>query len=331
MNSKDAINRIMKILNLVPAKFYEAKTEQGVQIKMEGELELGAPIYVATEEGMIPAPDGTHKLDDGAEIEVVDGKVDKIKMGDMTNDAKIEEKKEKVDTKDESMSEVELEFGDVKLKDGGIIRIGGDEPSVGLYVKKVDYDGTLSAVADGEYETEGGKIISIVGGSIQGYQSKSDVNPKTTQDFTEAKTAEGAIVESPTFDVGENIDVVKDGEKSPAPDGEHQVELKDSEGNEVKIRVQVKDGKIVQRENVEEQDMSVDKIAELFSNALKNLENKIDSINEKYSGLESRFKKFSKEPAGEKVYTQKTINTDEEYSNTRLDNFKRMQNFLKNQ
>jgi hypothetical protein len=330
MNSKEAINRIMKILNLAPEKFYEAKTEQGVQIKMEGELELGAPIYVATEEGMIPAPDGTHKLDDGAEIEVVDGKVDKIKMGDMTKDEEIEEEKEEVDTKDESMSEVELEFGDVKLKDGGIIRIGGDEPSVGLLVKKVDYDGTLSAVADGEYETDGGKIISIVGGSIQGYQSKSDVNPKTTQEFTEAKTADGAIVESPTFDVGEKIDVVKDGEKSPAPNGEHQVVLKDSEGKEVKIRVQVADGKITQRENVEEEKMSEEKIAELFSKALKNLEDKINAINEKYSGLETKFNKFSKEPAGEKVYTQKTINTEEGNSNSRLDNFKRMQEFLKN-
>jgi hypothetical protein len=330
MNSKDAINRIMRILNLTPEKFYEAKTEQGVQIKMEGELEIGSPIYVATEEGMIPAPDGTHKLDDGAEIEVVDGKVDKIQMGDMTKDAKIEEEKEKEDTKDESMSEVELEFGDVKLKGGGILRIGGDEPSVGLRVNKVGYDGTLSAIADGEYETEGGKIISIVGGSIQGYQPKSDVNPETSQDFTEAETADGAIVESPTFDVGEKIDVVKDGEKSPAPDGEHQVKLKDSEGNEVKIRVQVKDGKIVQRENVEQESMSAEKIAELFASALKSLESKIDTINEKYSGLESRFNKFSKEPAGQKVYTQKTINTEEGTSNVRLENFKRMKEFLRN-
>ena len=68
----------------------------------------------------------------------------------------------------------------------------------------------------------------------------------------------------------------------------------------------------------------------LFSKALKNLENKIDAINEKYSGLETKFNKFSKEPAGEKVYTQKTINTEEGNSNTRLDNFKRMQEFLKN-
>ena len=199
MNSKEAINKIMRILNLTPETFYEAKTEQGVQLKMEGELEMGSPIYVATAEGMIPAPDGTHKLDDGTEIEVEDGKITKIEMGDMTSNAKIEEEKEMEDTKDETMSEVELEFGDVKLKDGGILRIGGDEPSVGLRVMKVGYDGSLSAVSDGEYETASGKIINISGGSIQGYQSKEDVNPETKQDFTKAKTAEGAIVESPTF------------------------------------------------------------------------------------------------------------------------------------
>ena len=70
MNSKQALDRIMKILNLTTQKFYEAKTDQGIAVKIDGELEVGAPIYVATEEGMIPAPAGVHKLDDGSEIEV---------------------------------------------------------------------------------------------------------------------------------------------------------------------------------------------------------------------------------------------------------------------
>ena len=95
MNSKQALDKIMKILNLTPQKFYDAKTEQGIAVKIDGDLELGAPIYVATEEGMIPAPAGVHKLDDGSEIEVDDdGKVSKIKMG-ATPDAKMEDKKEK--------------------------------------------------------------------------------------------------------------------------------------------------------------------------------------------------------------------------------------------
>jgi vacuolar-type H+-ATPase subunit I/STV1 len=64
---------------------------------------------------------------------------------------------------------------------------------------------------------------------------------------------DGTILESNTFDVGETIDVVsEDGTKSPAPTGEHEIALKDSEGKEVVIRVLVADGKITERENVEE-------------------------------------------------------------------------------
>jgi hypothetical protein len=70
--------------------------------------------------------------------------------------------------------------------------------------------------------------------------------------MTYAKLKDGTIVESPTFDVGEVLDVVsEDGTKTPAPDGEHELSLKDESGNENLIKVIVKDGKIVERENVE--------------------------------------------------------------------------------
>jgi len=71
--------------------------------------------------------------------------------------------------------------------------------------------------------------------------------------FTDAKTADGTILQSPTFDLGEKVEVVsEDGTKTPAPDGEHEIALKDSEGNEVVIRIETKDGVITERENVEE-------------------------------------------------------------------------------
>jgi hypothetical protein len=69
--------------------------------------------------------------------------------------------------------------------------------------------------------------------------------------FTYAKLADGTIVESPTFDVGEAVDVVTEDGKTPAPDGEHELALRDSEGNEVLIKVETKDGIITERENVE--------------------------------------------------------------------------------
>jgi hypothetical protein len=83
--------------------------------------------------------------------------------------------------------------------------------------------------------------------------------------FTDAQTKDGTILQSPTFDVGEGVEVVaEDGAKTPAPDGEHEIALKDSEGNEVIIKIITKDGKIVERENVELVDEEVvDKEAEI--------------------------------------------------------------------
>ena len=69
--------------------------------------------------------------------------------------------------------------------------------------------------------------------------------------FTYAKLADGTIVESPTFDVGESLDVVTEDGKTPAPDGEHELSLRDEAGNENLIKVTTKDGKIVERANIE--------------------------------------------------------------------------------
>jgi hypothetical protein len=75
---------------------------------------------------------------------------------------------------------------------------------------------------------------------------------KQSVNFTYAKLADGTIVESPTFDVGEALDVVsEDGTKTPAPNGEHELALKDSEGKDVLIKVKTEEGKIVERANIE--------------------------------------------------------------------------------
>ena len=71
-------------------------------------------------------------------------------------------------------------------------------------------------------------------------------------ELTYAKLKDGTIVESPTFDVGEPLEVVsEDGTKSPAPDGEHELMLRDEEGNENLIKVFTEGGVIKERENVE--------------------------------------------------------------------------------
>ena len=90
---------------------------------------------------------------------------------------------------------------------------------------------------------------------ILGLLSKEEV------EMTYAKLADGTIVESATFDVGEDLFVVsEDGTKSPAPNGFHDLMLKDTEGNETLLKVKSEDGKIVERENVEMADVDADMV-----------------------------------------------------------------------
>jgi chaperonin cofactor prefoldin len=69
--------------------------------------------------------------------------------------------------------------------------------------------------------------------------------------MTYAKLADGTVVESPTFDLGEPVEVVTEDGKVPAPDGEHELALKDSEGNDILIKIETEGGIITERENVE--------------------------------------------------------------------------------
>ena len=74
-----------------------------------------------------------------------------------------------------------------------------------------------------------------------------------------AKLADGTLLESPTFDVGESVEVVsEDGTKSPAPDGEHELELTGEEGETVRFKIITEGGVITERENVELQAETID-------------------------------------------------------------------------
>lgn len=73
-----------------------------------------------------------------------------------------------------------------------------------------------------------------------------------------ARLADGTILESESFDVGEKVEVVsEDGTKSPAPDGEHELELRDESGNKETFKIITKDGLITERENVELEEETV--------------------------------------------------------------------------
>jgi hypothetical protein len=89
-----------------------------------------------------------------------------------------------------------------------------------------------------------GKIVALL-------SVKADKEVK----FAFAKLSDGTILESPTFDVGEMVEVVsEDGTKTPAPDGEHELELTGAEGETVRFKIITEGGVITERENVELED-----------------------------------------------------------------------------
>ena len=135
---------------------------------------------------------------------------------------------------------------------------------------------------------------------------------------------DGTILESNTFDVGETIDVVsEDGTKSPAPTGEHEIALKDSEGKEVVIRVLVADGKITERQNVEEvspeapeesqveieREMEMEVVEEV---PMDEKDMKIKDLEAKIMEMESMINEFKVKKEMEMAAVEVTVDEDED-------------------
>lgn len=135
---------------------------------------------------------------------------------------------------------------------------------------------------------------------------------------------DGTILESNTFDVGETIDVVsEDGTKSPAPTGEHEIALKDSEGKEVVIRVLVADGKITERQNVEEvspeapEESQVEIEREMEMGVVEEVpmdekDQKIKDLEAKIMEMESMINEFKAKKEMEMAAVEVTVDEDEE-------------------
>ena len=207
-----------------------------------------------------------------------------------------------------------------------------------LYVVK---ESTLVPAPEGSHTTRDGMVVSvdsestIIAIASEDKSTDAEVEQEASKDmnYTEARDSQGQLLESSTFDVGEDVFLVKDdGSKEPAPNGEHQVVLKDTSGNENKIRIQVLDGKIIQRENVEgmmkPQMMNADfsKDIEDIKLSLNNLLDLVGSMNGKFktefNSLKTDFESFKKLPERKSVEEVKTYT--ESFADYRL-------NIIKNQ
>lgn len=214
-------------------------------------------------------------------------------------------------------------FNSYKLKDSEQELVLENDLAVDEPIYIITKNGQLPAI-DGEYELEDTTKIKIEDGKVR--EIKYDMEKKS-QSFVEAKLVDGTVVKSNTFDVGEDVFVVSpDGAESPAPDGEHELFLKDSEGNEVKIRIITKDGKIVERMNVENESEEMGMVPELsegndiiedefkkkIMEKMESLLEKVDKISSDYEDMKSKVAKFSKEPAGQPVRQSKNVTAEYE-------------------
>lgn len=216
-----------------------------------------------------------------------------------------------------------------------------------LYVVK---ESTLVPAPEGQHETREGLVVSVdTESTIIAIATKepetTDVNAGEEVDveddsvietkMTIAEDEQGQKLESPTFDVGEEVFLIKeDGEKVPCPSGEHQIELEDENGEDVKIRIQVEDGKITQRENVEEmtkpemmnEDFSrdINDIKESLSKLMEVIDNMNGKFKTELGSLKSDFETFKNSPERKSVEEVKTY-TDS-FADYKLELIKSMRN-----
>jgi hypothetical protein len=208
-------------------------------------------------------------------------------------------------------------FNSYKIKENGNEIITEGDLSVGEPIYIINKDGQIPA-PDGEFELDDTTKITIKDGLVQKINYD---NMEQKQNFVEAMLKDGTVVKSPTFDVGEEVKIVSpDGAEQPAPDGEHELKLKDTEGEEVLIKIITKDGKITERENVELPDSEENEVEEemgmttpALSQGNDNMEgfkkeimavlgeikDKIDSVVADQEEMKKKVSKFAKEPAGE--------------------------------
>jgi len=180
MNSKDAIERIKKLL-FGQESFGTHKTKEGVEMTVEGDVELGKEIYIITPDGNIPAAEGDYEMEDGMKVKVVEGLIDAIDY-----EGGYEDKEEKMETDIEVTEEEETTMVSAELIDGTLVETDTEELKVGDALFVVTEEGRTEA-PDGDHETTDGKIVSVVDGVVTEIKDKvEEVEEELTTEETES-------------------------------------------------------------------------------------------------------------------------------------------------
>jgi len=165
MNSKQAIEKIKQLLFGEAETFGYMKTKEGVELRVEGDVELEKAIYIISPDGNIPAEEGEYEMEDGMKIKVKEGLIDKI---DYAGGEHKDEEEMEVEVE---VSEEETKMVSAELIDGTIVETDTEELKVGdsLFVKTEE---DRIVAPDGDHETSDGKIISVVDGIITEIKEK---------------------------------------------------------------------------------------------------------------------------------------------------------------
>ncbi len=178
MNSKDAIDKIKKLL-FGQETFGAYKTKDGVEMAIEGDVELGKEIYIVTPDGNIPAGEGMYEMEDGMVVKVVEGVVDTIDY-----EAGYE-KEEEMET-EVKVTEEETTMVSAELIDGTLVETDTEELTVGDALFVITEEGRVEA-PDGSHETTDGNIVTTVDGVVTVIKEKvEEVEEELTTEETES-------------------------------------------------------------------------------------------------------------------------------------------------
>jgi hypothetical protein len=128
-------------------KFLDAKSGDLILRVEADDFAEGMVVSLVTPDGLIPVEDGTYPLEDGRELYIVAGKIDKIEMPE---EEMIEE------TIDET---ADIEMAETTLMDGTKVKVEGDV-AVGNKVL-VEKDGEYVQATEGQHNLADGKVIYV--------------------------------------------------------------------------------------------------------------------------------------------------------------------------
>jgi hypothetical protein len=185
MNLSEKLQELTKALRqfsatpapAAPLAFSDYKLEDGTMVRVDGELAVGTLVYVITEEGLLPAPDGAHSIPEVGVVTTEGGKI--VEIGEV---AAAPAEPEAVEAQ-----EVEIEVapeGEAMPADPHEERMAAMEAAIAALAAKVE---ELMAKMGGEVEATA-KRFSTIDTALSALAQMPTAAPK--------KRASDAIVES---------------------------------------------------------------------------------------------------------------------------------------